>query len=132
MRGCRVCDNATSGDCGGHGSVVISLPQVNVTLNQEGLAQMIARAVVALESIAASMRPTITVGHAEPPSVCAGSGQPAHGLPLDATACKVEFSLQYAFASRPLELVISPVFDRIANTFIDAFVKRAEQVHGPR
>ncbi|MFN3887354.1 MAG: type II toxin-antitoxin system RatA family toxin [Aquabacterium sp.] len=52
--------------------------------------------------------------------------------PLDATACKVEFSLQYAFASRPLELVISPVFDRIANTFIDAFVKRAEQVHGPR
>ena len=89
MRSCRDCDNATSGDCGGHGSVVISLPQVNVTLNQEGLAQMIARAVVALESIAASMRPTITVGHAEPPSVCAGSGQPAHGLPLDATACGV-------------------------------------------
>ena len=68
---------------------MISLPRVNVTLNPEGLAQMIARAVVALESIAASMRPTITVGHAEPPSVCAGSGQPAHGLPLDATACGV-------------------------------------------
>lgn len=52
--------------------------------------------------------------------------------PLDSPACKVEFSLKYAFSSRPLELVISPVFDRIANTFIDAFVKRAEQVHGPR
>ena len=87
MRGCRVCDNATSGDCGGHGSVVISLPQVNVTLNQEGLAQMIARAVVALESIAASIRPTIAVGHAGPPLVCTGSGQAAHGLPLNATAC---------------------------------------------
>ena len=49
-----------------------------------------------------------------------------------ATACKVEFSLQYAFSSRPLALVISPVFDRIANTFVDAFVKRAEQVYGPR
>jgi len=47
-------------------------------------------------------------------------------------ACKVEFSLRYAFASKSLALVISPVFDRIANTFVDAFVKRAEQVYGPR
>lgn len=52
--------------------------------------------------------------------------------PLDAAACKVEFALSYAFASRALALVVSPVFDRIANTFIEAFVKRAEQVHGPR
>ena len=50
----------------------------------------------------------------------------------DAKACKVEFELRYAFASRPLEVLISPVFDRIANTFVDSFVKRAEQVHGPR
>jgi len=40
--------------------------------------------------------------------------------------------LNYAFASRALSLVVSPVFDRIANTFVEAFVKRAEQVHGPR
>ena len=49
-----------------------------------------------------------------------------------AQACKVEFDLRYAFASSPLELLISPVFDRIANTFVDSFVRRAEQVHGPR
>ena len=47
-------------------------------------------------------------------------------------ACRVEFELRYAFASRPLEMVVSPVFDRIANTFVDAFVARAEQVHGRR
>lgn len=47
-------------------------------------------------------------------------------------ACKVEFELSYAFSSRPLELVVSPVFDRIANTFVDAFVARAEAVYGPR
>ena len=47
-------------------------------------------------------------------------------------ACKVEFSLDYAFSNRALALVVSPVFDRIATTFVDAFVKRAEQVHGPR
>jgi ribosome-associated toxin RatA of RatAB toxin-antitoxin module len=46
--------------------------------------------------------------------------------------CKIEFELRYAFANFALEAVISPVFDRIANTFVDAFVKRAEQVYGPR
>jgi ribosome-associated toxin RatA of RatAB toxin-antitoxin module len=49
-----------------------------------------------------------------------------------AAACKIEFELRYAFSSRPLEVVLSPVFDRIANTFVDAFVRRAEQVHGAR
>lgn len=47
-------------------------------------------------------------------------------------ACKVEFDLAYAFSSRPLEAVLSPVFDRIANTFVDSFVQRAEQVYGAR
>ena len=47
-------------------------------------------------------------------------------------ACRIDFDLRYAFASRALQLVVSPVFDRIAATFVDAFVKRAEQVHGPR
>ncbi len=51
---------------------------------------------------------------------------------LSAKACKIEFELRYAFASGTLEALISPVFDRIANTFVDSFVKRAEQVHGPR
>lgn len=52
--------------------------------------------------------------------------------PADAPACKVEFSLSYAFSSKALSLVVSPVFDRIANTFVESFVKRAEQVYGPR
>ncbi|HEX3140750.1 MAG TPA: type II toxin-antitoxin system RatA family toxin [Rhizobacter sp.] len=57
-------------------------------------------------------------------------------LPLalagDTPACKIEFEMRYAFASTPLEVVVSPVFDRVANTFVDAFVKRAEQVYGSR
>lgn len=47
-------------------------------------------------------------------------------------ACRIEFELRYAFSSRALGLVLSPVFDRVANTFVDSFVKRAEQVYGPR
>lgn len=59
-------------------------------------------------------------------------GVPAHGEGAEPSACKVEFDLRYAFSSLALEAVVSPVFDRIANTFVDAFVKRAEQVYGAR
>jgi ribosome-associated toxin RatA of RatAB toxin-antitoxin module len=47
-------------------------------------------------------------------------------------ACKIEFDMCYGFSSGALEAVISPVFDRIANNLVDSFVKRAEQVYGPR
>ena len=49
-----------------------------------------------------------------------------------AQACKIEFDLRYAFASKALEAVLSPVFDRVANTFVESFVSRAEGVYGPR
>ena len=47
-------------------------------------------------------------------------------------ACKVEFKLHYAFASPALEAVVSPVFDKVADTFVDSFVRRAGQVYGER
>jgi ribosome-associated toxin RatA of RatAB toxin-antitoxin module len=50
----------------------------------------------------------------------------------DQPACKVEFDLMYAFSSHALEAVVSPVFDRVANTLVEGFVRRAEQVYGPR
>jgi len=50
----------------------------------------------------------------------------------DEQACRIEFELDYAFASKPLEAVLSPVFDKVADTLVDRFVQRAEQVYGPR
>ena len=47
-------------------------------------------------------------------------------------ACKIEFEMRYAFSNPILEAAISPVFDRIANTFVDSFVHRAEKVYGQR
>jgi ribosome-associated toxin RatA of RatAB toxin-antitoxin module len=41
-------------------------------------------------------------------------------------ACRVEFELEYHFASSLLEKMIGPVFSHITATFVDAFVKRAE------
>ena len=49
--------------------------------------------------------------------------------PLGDRACKVEFELHYEFSSKLLEKVLGPVFNHIANTFVDSFVKRAEQVY---
>ena len=49
-----------------------------------------------------------------------------------AQACRIEFQLGYTFSSAALEILLSPVFDRIANTLVDSFVRRAEQVYGPR
>ncbi|TAG71896.1 MAG: type II toxin-antitoxin system RatA family toxin [Burkholderiales bacterium] len=42
--------------------------------------------------------------------------------------CKVEFELHYAFEG-VLELLVAPVFDRIAASFVDAFVKRADVLY---
>lgn len=50
--------------------------------------------------------------------------------PLSESACKVEFSLEYEISNRLLERMIGPVFHHIGNSFMDAFVRRAEQVHG--
>ncbi|HEY8354769.1 MAG TPA: type II toxin-antitoxin system RatA family toxin [Methylophilaceae bacterium] len=51
-------------------------------------------------------------------------------IPLADDACKIEFRLNYEFSSALLEKLIAPVFSHIANTFVDAFVERAEKVYG--
>jgi len=45
-------------------------------------------------------------------------------------ACRVELKLSYGFENRALAAVIGPVFEKIAASLVDAFVKRAEQVYG--
>ena len=39
-------------------------------------------------------------------------------------ACRIEFSLQYEFSSRMLGKVLSPLFDGIADSMVEAFVRR--------
>lgn len=50
------------------------------------------------------------------------------GEPVE-RACKVELTLTYGF-DNTLGRLISPVFDKIAGSMVDAFVKRAKQVYG--
>lgn len=52
--------------------------------------------------------------------------------PLSEEACKIEFTLRYEFSSKLLEKVIGPAFNYIANSFVDAFVQRANSLYGKR
>ena len=45
-------------------------------------------------------------------------------------ACKVELTLHSGFDNAALSKIVGPVFDKIASSMVDAFVKRATQVYG--
>jgi ribosome-associated toxin RatA of RatAB toxin-antitoxin module len=47
----------------------------------------------------------------------------------DAHACRVELKLSYGFSNFALQALVGPVFDKIASSLVDAFVKRAGQVY---
>lgn len=49
--------------------------------------------------------------------------------PLSPQACKVEFSLEYEMAG-PFARLLEPLFDRIADTMVDAFRCRAAELYG--
>jgi ribosome-associated toxin RatA of RatAB toxin-antitoxin module len=51
---------------------------------------------------------------------------------LGEDACKIEFRLHYEFSSKLLEKIVGPVFQYIASTFVESFVKRAQQLYGKR
>jgi ribosome-associated toxin RatA of RatAB toxin-antitoxin module len=52
-------------------------------------------------------------------------------VPLAENACKVEFRLSYELSGKLMDKLAGPVFHHIANTFVEAFVRRAAAVYGP-
>jgi ribosome-associated toxin RatA of RatAB toxin-antitoxin module len=53
-------------------------------------------------------------------------------IALTPSACKIEFRLRYEFSSKFLETMVGPVFHYIANSFVDAFIHRAEKVYSTK
>lgn len=49
--------------------------------------------------------------------------------PLD-TACKVSFDLEFEFSNKIVAFAIGPIFNQVANTLVDSFVKRAHETYG--
>ena len=50
--------------------------------------------------------------------------------PLGEEGCKVSLDLHYRFAAGLLGRAIAPVFERVANSLIDAFAARAQDLYG--
>ncbi len=49
---------------------------------------------------------------------------------LRGKGCKIEFNLAWTFSSVVLGALVGPVFSHIADSMVDAFVKRADKVYG--
>lgn len=52
-----------------------------------------------------------------------------HFQPLDANACKVILSLQFEFSGSLARMTFGTVFSQAANTMVDAFCRRADEVY---
>jgi len=52
--------------------------------------------------------------------------------PLGEQACKVEFSMEFEFSSRALAALLQPVFEHIADSMVNAFTRRADEIHGAK
>ena len=50
--------------------------------------------------------------------------------PLGDNAAKVFLDLQFKFKSKLLDITLSPIFTKIANSQLDAFVARAKKIYG--
>jgi len=50
--------------------------------------------------------------------------------PLGDNAAKVFLNLQFKFKSKLLDMSLSPIFTKIANSHLDAFVARAKKIYG--
>lgn len=50
--------------------------------------------------------------------------------PLGETACKVSLNLEFEFSSKLISISLGPVFSKLANNLVDAFIKRADAVYG--
>ena len=51
---------------------------------------------------------------------------------LGAKGCKVSLDLEFEFSNKIAKLTVGPIFGHAANTLVDTFCKRAEEVFGKR
>ena len=49
---------------------------------------------------------------------------------LSESACKVSLNLEFEFSSKIISITLGPIFNKMANSLVDAFIKRADAVYG--
>lgn len=53
-------------------------------------------------------------------------------MALDEHACKVLLDLEFEFTGSFIDKLFQPVFQHIANTFVESFCKRATEIYGTK
>ena len=53
-----------------------------------------------------------------------------HFAALGEDSCKISLDLEYEFSNRLLSMAVGPVFSKIANTLVDSFCQRANELYG--
>lgn len=51
---------------------------------------------------------------------------------LGDNACKVSLDLDFEFRNRMVGMVVGPVFNPVANSLVDSFCKRADELYGAK
>jgi len=49
---------------------------------------------------------------------------------LGGEGCRVSLDMEFEFSNRLLGITVGPLFTQIANSLVDAFIKRAKEIHG--
>ena len=49
---------------------------------------------------------------------------------LDENGCKISLDLEFEFSSKLVSMAFGPIFSQIANSMVDAFCNRANEVYG--
>ncbi len=49
--------------------------------------------------------------------------------PLGNTACKIELDIEFEFSSPVIARMLSPAFNKVCDTIVNAFIKRANHLH---
>lgn len=50
--------------------------------------------------------------------------------PLGERAARIDFAMEYEFAGRVISRALGPLFETIADTMVEAFKRRADELHG--
>lgn len=51
---------------------------------------------------------------------------------LGEQGCKISLDMEFEISNKILRLSLSPVFTKIVNNLVDAFIERARKLYGPR
>ncbi|MDA1331835.1 MAG: type II toxin-antitoxin system RatA family toxin [Proteobacteria bacterium] len=112
----------------------------STTIEEQSETHMVAEIVIGYRGINKSfktknqiVKPTETASGTIEICLVEGPFKNLHGIwsftPLESHGCRIEFEVQYEFSNALVSKIVGPVFNQIAETLLDSFVRRAEKLY---